>query len=192
MWQLNRELLNEKDDELEKKQKTLKLNQALQGIRWWAGSASSTWKTRSYSHLHTWSNHATDHLLLGKSVSRSVGLCKFGRCRCQCRSCTLGLQLCQAQLFTCLHIFILTLRMSMSLQDQVWEFYCWSDRFYRIWTSIYLYLVALHCRQVSPYAIPMILWSFDTSPTFSFHFMLSFLVFFCFRCLPLFCFLLSV
>ena len=39
--------------------------------RWWAGSASSTWKTRFYGHLHTWSNHATDHLLLGKSVSRS-------------------------------------------------------------------------------------------------------------------------
>ena len=62
----------EKDNKLEKKQKTLKLNQALQGIWWWAGSASSTWKTQSYSHLHTWSNHATDHLLLGKSVSWSV------------------------------------------------------------------------------------------------------------------------
>ena len=32
-----------------------------------------TWKMRFYSHLHTWSNHATDHLLLGKSVSQSVG-----------------------------------------------------------------------------------------------------------------------
>ena len=167
---------------------------------WWAGSASSTWKTRFYSHLHTWSNHATDHLLLGKSVSRSVilGLCRFGRCRCQCRcrcrcrTRTLGLQLCQAQLFTCHQIFIPTLRMPMSLQDQVRELYCQSDRFYRIWTSVYLYLVALHRRQVSPHAIFIILWSYDTSSTFSFHFMFSFLVFFCFRRLPLFCFLLSV
>ena len=129
--------------------------------RWWAGSVSSTWKTRFYGHLHTWSNHVTDHLLLGKSVSRSVilSLCQFGQCRCQCRTRTLGLQLCQAQLFTCLQIFIPTLRMPMSFQDQVRELYCWSNRFYRIWTLVYLYLVALHCRQVSPYAILMILWS---------------------------------
>ena len=39
---------------------------------------------------------------------------------------------------------------------------------YHIWMSVYLYLVALHHRQVSPYAILMILWSYDTSPTFSF------------------------
>ena len=40
-------------------------------MRWWAGSASSTWKTWFYNHLHTWSNHATDHLLLGKLFGRS-------------------------------------------------------------------------------------------------------------------------
>ena len=147
-----------------------------------------------YGHLHTWSNHATDHLLLGKLVSWSVvlGLCRFSRCRCRCRSRTLGLQLCQAQLFTCLQIFIPTLHMPMSLQDQVRELYCRSNRFYRIWTLVYLYLVALHCQQVSPYAILIILWSYDTSSTFSFHFMLSFLVFFCFWHLPLFYLLLSV
>ena len=108
-----------------------------------------------------------DRSLITRKVSRSVGrsvvlgLCRFGRCRCrcrcQCRSRTLGLQLCQAQLFTCLQIFIPTLRMPMSLQDQVQELYCQSDRFYRIWTSVYLYLVALHRRQVSPCAIFIIL-----------------------------------
>ena len=96
------------------------------------------------------------------------------------------------KLFTCLQTFIPTLCTSMSLQDQVQELYCRSNHFYHIWTSVYLYLVALHCRQVSPYAILMILWSYATSLTFSFHSMLSFLVFFCFQCLPLFCFLLSV
>ena len=131
---------------------------------------------------------------VGQSVGRLVvlGLCRFSRCRCRCCSHTLGLQLCQAQLFTCLQTFIPTLHMPMSLQDQVREFYCRCDRFYRIWTSVYLYLVALHCRQVSPCAIFMILRSYDTFLTFSFHSMLSFLVFFCFRRLPLFCFLLLV
>ena len=47
-------------------------------------------------------------------------------------------------------------------------------------------LVAQHRQQVSLYAVLMILWSYDTSLTFSFHFMLSFLVFFCFWHLPLF------
>ena len=61
-------------------------------------SASSTCKTRFYGHLHTWSNHVTDHLLLGKLVSWSVGQSvSLSLCRCRCR--TLGLQVCQAQFF---------------------------------------------------------------------------------------------
>ena len=50
---------------------TLSTSDCTVGSHWWAGSASSTWKTRFYSHLHTWSNHATDHLLLGKLFGRS-------------------------------------------------------------------------------------------------------------------------
>ena len=120
----------------------------------------------------------TRKVTVGRLFLVYVGSVGVGQC--QCCSHTLGLQLCQAQLFTCLQIFILTLRMPMSLQDQVRELYCRSDRFYRIWTLVCLYLVALHCWQVSPYAILMILWLYVTSPTFSFHFMLSFLVFFLF------------
>ena len=162
----------------------------------WAGSVSSIWKTRFYSHLHTWSNHATDHLLLGKSqsVSRSVvlGLCRFSWCWCWCCSHTLGLQLCQAQLFTCLQIFILTLRTPMSLQDQIWELYCRSDRFYRIWMSVYLYLIALHHRR---FPHMQSLWFYDYMSllqAFPSILCFPFLISFRFQHLPLFYFLLLV
>ena len=91
----------------------------------------------------------TRKVTVGRLFLVYVGSVGVGQC--QCCSHTLGLQLCQAQLFTCLQIFILTLRMPMSLQDQVRELYCRSDRFYCIWTLVCLYLVALHCWQVSPH-----------------------------------------